>query len=207
MGFVPIQGERRNMNCPKCDTKMIEERNYIVSDWKITSVFSFLLGEKPEWTAQINCYAYLFEQYRFPVKKAFIHAILRDWMVSKSLQDEDYPKCPFITSEIEVWDKEKQFTYIDGRVYIHELAQIIADDHLLNCTPQEKWSKPTTWAVKKVKAKRALRVFHSLEEADNMIQCSEDGLTIEERPGEDVRCERFCYAKNFCCQYRREHPK
>lgn len=180
--------------------------NETIEDYKITSVWSFLLGEKPEWTAQLNLYAYLYEQYGFPVKKAKIHAILRDWSNARLLQDEDYPPCPFITSKIEVWDKEGQETYVKGRIHIHEMSGTFShDDELLPCTPKEKWSKSTTWAVKKVKAKRALRVFDSYEKADEMIQSSEDGLLIEERLGEDVRCERFCYAKPFCHQYKQEH--
>ena len=176
-----------------------------IEDYKVTSAYSFLLGEKPEWTAQLNIYAYLYEQYGFPVKKAFIHAILRDWMQSKGLQNEDYPKCPFITSEIELWNKDEQLSFINKRIYFHERSRMSSDYELVECHPEEKWSRPTTWAVKKVKAKRALRVFDSYEKADGMIQSSGDGLTIEERPGEDVRCERFCNAKDFCCQYKREH--
>ncbi len=193
------------MHCEKCDIEMVEKREYIISDWKITSVYSFLLGEKPEWTAQLNIYAYLYEYYGFPVKKAFIHAILRDWMQSKGLQDEDYPKCPFITSEVELWNKELQSVFIKTKIRVHTLMEEQPDEFLLECVPDEKWSRPTTWAVKKVKAKRALRVFDSYEKADEMIQSSGDGLIIEERPGENVRCERFCNVKDFCHQYKREH--
>lgn len=179
-----------------------------IEDYKITSVYSFLLGEKPEWMAQLNIYAYLYEQYGFPVKKAFIHAILRDWMASKGLQDDDYPKCPFITSEIEVWIIPKQFDYLFQRVEIHTSNEDYQDSMLPLCSPKEKWSKSTTWAVKKKGNKRASRVFGSKDEADNMIDTSEisDKLVIEERPGEDIRCERFCNAKPFCQQYKREHP-
>jgi hypothetical protein len=180
-----------------------------IEDYKITSVWSFLLGEKPEWTAQLNIYAYLYEQFGFPVKKAFIHAILRDWSRSRLLQDEDYPPCPFITSEIEIWDKAIKLGFLMDRIDHHKLNEKFEDYILTPCTPEEKWSKPTTWAVKKKGNKRASRVFESKEEADNMIGTSEisDKLVIEERPGEDIRCERFCYAKEFCHQYKKEHPQ
>lgn len=177
-----------------------------VEDYKITSVWSFLLGEKPEWTAQLNIYAYLYERYGFPVKKAFIHAILRDWSKARLIQDEDYPPCPFITSEIVVWGRDDQAVYLDGRVFFHERSEELADGLLPSCTPKEKWSKPTTWAVKKKGNKRALRVFESEEEAIYFLDKQKGVHELEERPGEDVRCERFCYAKPFCHQYKREHP-
>ncbi len=179
-----------------------------IEDYKITSVYSFLLGEKPEWTAQLNIYAYLYEQYGFPVKKAFIHAILRDWMASRGLQDEDYPKCPFITSEIEVWNKEEQLYFLKNRLEYHCNNEQFRDEMLTPCLPDEKWSKPTTWAVKKVGNKRALRVFNSKPEANEFVEKYDSHkVEIEERPGEDIRCERFCYAKPFCYQYKQEHPQ
>jgi len=179
--------------------------NETIEDYKITSVFSFLLGEKPEWTAQLNIYAYLYEQYGFPVKKALIHAILRDWQASKGFQDEDYPSCPFMTVELPIWDHWTQETFIKNRVFLHEISQDTPDIELLQCTPQEKWSRPTTWAVKKKGNKRALRVFGSKEEADNFQSKYVAPSEMEERPGEDVRCERYCNGQPFCQQYRREH--
>jgi len=181
--------------------------NETIEDYKITSCYSFLLGEKPEWIAQLNIYAYLYEQYGFPVKKAFIHAILRDWMQSKGLQNEDYPKCPFITSEIEVWGKDNQRDYLTERIDLHVGNERLRDEEFMQCTYQEKWSKPTTWAVKKKGNKRASRVFGNKQDAEEMVLDFKGNipLELEERPGEDVRCERFCNAKDFCCQYKREH--
>ncbi len=184
--------------------------NETIEDYKITSCYSFLLGEKPEWISQLNIYAYLYEQYGFPVKKAFIHAILRDWMQSKGLQDEDYPKCPFITSEIEIWSREDQFAYLESRIFFHTKSEIwnCTDELLIPCSSQDKWSRPTTWAVKKKGNKRALRVFENEIGANEFVEKYDSHkVEIEERPGEDVRCERFCNAKDFCCQYKREHGK
>ncbi len=181
--------------------------NETVEDYKITSVWSFLLGEKPEWTAQLNIYAYLYEQYGFPVKKAKIHAILRDWSKTRLLQDENYPSCPFITAKIEVWDKDEQLSFINKRLYFHERSKISPDKELVECDPEEKWSKPTTWAVKKKGNKRATRVFDNKQDAEEMVLDFKGNISleIEERPGEDVRCERFCYVKPFCHQYKKEH--
>ncbi len=181
--------------------------NETIEDYKITSVFSFLLGEKPEWTAQLNIYAYLYGRYGFPVKKAFIRAILRDWIQSKGFQNEDYPECPFMTIELPVWDKWTQETFIKNRIFLHEMSQKAPDNELLQCIPQEKWSKPTTWAVKKKGNKRALRVFKNKEESDDFQGKYVAPSEIEERPGEDVRCERFCNAQPFCHQYKQKYVK
>jgi hypothetical protein len=172
-----------------------------VEDYKVTSVYAFLLGNKPEWEAQLNLYALLYREYGFKVNKLFIHAILRDWMQSKTV-DEDYPQCPFISVEIPLEKPEVVLMYLEGRVMIHQSSARLPDDHLPECTDQERWMRPTTYAVKKKGNKRATKVFDTQKEAENMIAGS-DNLVLEFRPGENVRCERFCDAKNFCFQYKR----
>src|SRR3990167_726063 len=52
----------------------------ILSDYKVTSVYSFLLGDKPEWQAQLNLYVWLYRKHGWEAKGAQIVAILRDWM-------------------------------------------------------------------------------------------------------------------------------
>ena len=53
------------------------------------------------------------------------------------------------------------------------------------------WEKPDTFAVKKKKQKRALRVLNSLEKAEHYIADQPDpsGLSIETRTGARTRCE------------------
>jgi len=168
-----------------------------LSDWKITSVYSFLLGEKPEWTAQIQLYAVLYRKHGFRPVSAHIWAILRDHMASKALQDKDYPQIPFMNVEIPLWPKGKQETYLVERVKLHQEAEHLDDDALPDCTAEERWERPTTYAVIKKGNKRARRVFNDAHEATVEVKPGED---IVKRPGASVRCERFCKAAEFCSQ-------
>jgi len=166
----------------------------IIEDYKVTSVYAFLLGEKPDWERQLNVYAYLWAMNGFDVTGLKIRAILRDWVKSKTFQDEDYPKIPFHTVDIPLWPIEKTASYIQERIVKH-----LAEPE--ECTPEEKWSRPTTYAVIKKGNKRASRVFDVMEEAEAYAK---EGYEIIERQGMDVRCEQYCQVRAFC-PYRRDN--
>jgi hypothetical protein len=159
-----------------------------IEDWKITSVYSFLLGNKIEWEQQLNVYKFLYETHGFPVKKLTINAILRDWQKGKSYE-EGYPPIPFISSPVSVWSLTQCAHYIDNRLAIHSL-EIPAP-----CTPEERWARPTKYAITKDGNKRATKLFDSLEEAEKSLT---KGFHIDERPGSDIRCGSYCSVNKFC---------
>lgn len=173
----------------------------ILTDYKLTSTYSFLLGEKPEWTAQVNMYAALYREHGFEVTAAQIVGVLRDWFKSRAKREPDYPQVGVIVQPIELWSAEKQLEYLTERVRLHQAAVTMTDDELPVCTPEERWTRPDVWAVKKHRAKRALRLFTSSTEAGNYI--IKENLTsatheVEHRPGENVRCSTYCAARPFC---------
>ena len=164
-----------------------------IEDYKVTSVYAFLLGMNPQWTAQLNVYKWLWEEQNYPVKTLKIHAILRDWMQSKALREPDYPPIPFITVDLPVWSHEDTEAYITERLDLH------FDPEIRECTPEEKWARPTTYAVVKKGKKRAKRVLDSWEDAEKWIEENgDDKLNIEVRQGLNVRCESFCPVREFC---------
>ena len=171
-----------------------------ISDWKICSVYSFLLGDKPEWEAQLNLYKFLFAQKGLNVSKLTIHAILRDWQKSKSLQDADYPKIPFMSVDIPIWDSARVATFINKA--ISDLSAEVPRE----CTPEEQWAKPTQYAVQDPKKKRALRVLDSFEDAEKWMKAQPDSakLNIAQRLGSKARCEGYCPVSKHCEQYKRE---
>lgn len=176
-----------------------------VVDWKVTSVFSFLLGGlKPEWEAQVNTYAWLWRMHGFETHRLFIYAILRDWQKSK-IMERDYPKIPFMKIAVPKWDNVKVNHYIRNRVNMHLLAESLPDDKLPPCSLDDQWARPTTYAVMKKGAKRALRVFDNEYDA-NALSENTKGSAVVERLGKRVRCEDYCDAKPFCHQYKAEHP-
>lgn len=170
-----------------------------VSDWKTTSCYSFILGMKDSWTTQLQAYAFLYRSIGFPVTSLKIHAILRDWMKSKAMREPDYPQIPFITVDVPVWSEEKVRQYIDERIRLHFHTPPE------KCSDEERWMRPTTYAVMKGSNKRAARVLDTMEEAEAWIG-DQKGFSIVERQGKDVRCEGYCVVKNYCpyAQNRRE---
>lgn len=175
----------------------------VLTDWKVTSVYSFLLGDKPEWVAQLNAYAWLYRQAGFGIKKIQIVAILRDWTQSKAISP-DYPKAPAMTVDIPLWNQEKTQTWIEERVRLHQEAEALPDEKLPICTPSERWERPTTYAAKKPANKRATRVFGTLAEAEGFAK--ENGLITETRPGQNIRCSRFCMVSKFCTFGKTQQP-
>lgn len=176
----------------------------IIQDWKVTSVYSFLLGDKPEWEAQLNCYAWLFEQNRdkhnVDIKGLQIVGILRDHLKSKA-NDSNYPEVAFLSKDIPLWSKAARQRYVEERVAIHQFAVDAPDDELPECTDEERWARPTTWAVKKKGNKKAARVLTSEAEAVTWI-AGASGFEIEERPGRNIRCAEYCAAAPFCNQWK-----
>ena len=168
-----------------------------IEDWKVTSVYSFLLGMKPEWEAQLNLYRWLWKENGFPVETLKINAILRDWLKSKMLADSNYPRIPFQSLEVNVWDYHSTIKYILNRIVLH--AQKIPQE----CTSEEKWTRPTTYAVMKKGQKRAKRVLNTEKEAEEWIGEQED-LFVEKRKGKNVRCEEYCDVSKFCKYYIKE---
>ena len=177
--------------------------NQEIIDYKCTSVYSFLLGEKKEWVAQINIYRWLYEKLGFPVNKLFIYAILRDWMKSKTYKNEDYPKAPFFVSEIPLWTLEKTEEYIDNSLEEN------SGDNPRQCTAEEKWSEPTRWAVMKIGRKTAIRVLETEEEAKTHKKTllENQKMYIEKREGKNKRCEDYCNVAEFCEQRKIENQE
>lgn len=178
-----------------------------ITDWKVTSVWSFLSGVKPEWQCQLNVYAFLYRQLGFEIKELWINAILRDWQKGKVKADPDYPKIPFQAIRVPLWTEEEQLAYIRQRIALHKNTAVEP------CTESERWRKPTRYAVKKIDGKRATSVQDTEEAAKQYLAVKVkekdwSKYVIETRPGEDVRCKEYCIVAE-CCPFNiyREWPE
>lgn len=169
--------------------------NTEISDFKITSVYSFLLGDKPEWENQLNCYAYLYRKAGFEVNSLKIYAILRDWQSSK-VNDPDYPVIPFKEVSVSLWPIEGQERYILSRLEAHKAENP-------ECSNEERWLRGEKWAVYKKGYKQAFRLFDSLEEAEGLVKTN-NIFEIQHRKGKYNRCEKYCPVANFCEQWAKE---
>lgn len=180
--------------------------NKTVYDFKVTSVWSVLNGVKPEWTIQENLYTHLLRSYKFTVEYLAIIAILRDWSRHQVTKSSNYPSTQAVILPVALWEPEQTEAYLHERVAVHQAAETMTDDELPICTAEERWEKPTTYAVKKRGNKRAQRVLPSMAEAevwarDNMI---DKPFIIEQRPGESVRCRHYCEVSEICGLFQEE---
>lgn len=168
-----------------------------LEDYKVTSVYSFLLGDKPEWEKQLNIYAYMLENDGFKVERARIHAILRDWQKSKSLREPDYPPIPFQTIPINLWSRLEQQDYVIGRINLFcDVDAGVFEP--MPCTDEERWARPTTYAVMKKGRKTAVRVLTTREEAEAKLATLDSNHYIDERKGSHIRCESYCPVRAVC---------
>ena len=163
-------------------------------------------GAKPEWKAQLNIYAFLLEKTGFPVESARVCAMFRDWSKIQALKNPDYPKYQVAILPIVLWDLNETGAYIARRIDAHVKAENLPDDLLPECTPEERWEKPTIYAVKKKGRKSSVRNLTSLKHAQEYIEKNNLDTaihSIEKRIGESTRCEYYCIVKDFCQQYKK----
>lgn len=176
-----------------------------IIDYKVTSVWSFLLGEKPDWTMQLNLYAALYRRHGFPVQKLTISAILRDHIKTKALTDPDYPAIPFMSASVPLWSPERAEAVLLERVRLHQDARA-GPEHVPECTDADRWARAPKWAVMKAGVQRAKAVRDSEADAEAVLASYERGrkpgerFSIEERPGANTRCESYCSVSKWCAQ-------
>ena len=177
----------------------------ILSDYKVTSVWSVVAGIKPENEAQLNTNAYLMIKNGYTPKKLQIVSLIRDWSKHQVKKSSNYPQCQVAVQEAPLWPAEQATEYIYHRVKIHQRAVETPSDELPECTPEERWERPTKYAVMKKGRKSAVRVLDGYEDAEKYIE--DNGLdknhSIDIREGESVRCESYCNVNSFCSQYRK----
>lgn len=191
--FVDVEGWKVG---GKADAYRADAQQIV--DYKVTSVYSFLLGDKPEWEAQLNFYAHLWRQNGFPVKRLTIAAILRDWQRRAAADREDYPNIPFLSVDVDVWPDELAAEKMALAVREHKAARL---GNPRPCRDDERWAKPEKWAAMKRGQKRAVRLLDSEEAAAAFVEEKKPlPLSIQHRPGEQVRCGGYCAARPWCKQ-------
>lgn len=184
------------------DLQEVYEDGIAITDYKVTSAWS-VQQEKIDWHTQLNIYCWLVERVKsVEVKSLQIVAIIRDWNRRDAVNKEGYPKAPIVTVDIPLWEPEEQEALVKARISKHSEASLSVQigHQLPECTAEDMWEKPTTYAVKKVGGVRAKRVFDSRAEAETFLKTVKDH-EIETRPGGRTRCASFCNVSQFCSQY------
>jgi len=179
-----------------------EEKNggVIITDYKFTSAWA-VMNEKPEWEQQLNVYKWLVESVkRKRVDGLRICALIRDF--NRRETKENYPSAPIQMVDIPMWKTVQAETFVRERLDMHREAKVSQDlgYPLPLCSPEERWESGTTYAVRREGRKTAIRVFKSLEEAQQLAQ-TEKGY-VESRIAEPKRCTgNWCSVNQWCDQY------
>ncbi|MGC4008889.1 MAG: hypothetical protein QM805_07860 [Pseudomonas sp.] len=182
-----------------------------IADYKVTSVWSVIYG-KIAWEEQLNCYAHLARKAKgAKIGGLRIVAVCRDWQRRDAETKADYPQTPVVPIDIPLWDEAKAEAYMLARVRMHQEAQMVWDtqEAVVECSDEERWTKPTTWAVVKRGNKRAHKVCATETEAKQVLVAiiasnQSAQFEIQKRPGGRTRCEKYCSVSAFCTQWAME---
>ena len=190
------------------DLQHVTDRGVIVSDYKVTSVWS-VIYDKKEWHKQLNCYAWLVRRAKYlPVKQLRIIAILRDWSRRKAEEGGNYPDSPIQLIDIPLWTDREQDDYVEGRVALHQNADFESetDGDLPLCDAEERWEKPTTYAVKKKNRVRAIKLHNIEDDAVDHAQSLGTDHYVEKRVGDSTRCsQNWCRVNKWCSQWKEQN--
>ena len=187
------------------DVQRLEDDNSItIMDYKFTSVWA-VKNPKLDWERQLNCYAYLVEaNKKVKIKELQIICFLRDWNRNNAKRDMNYPQQQIVVVPIKLWDFEERSKYVADRVRTHQeaLQDYMNGKDMAECTFEEMWKRKDTYAVKKKKNKRALKVFEIETDAKEFAKEKGEEYEVEFREGVAVRCEdNYCKVNQWCPQY------
>lgn len=173
----------------------------VLSDYKLTSAWSVIGKVKADWVNQLNLLAHLVREEGLAVGHLEIVAILRDWSRSSAQKSDDYPERNVVVVPVPLWGNEKCEAYLQERVSLHVTAR---EGVYPECTPEERWERPSVWAIKKAGRKSAIKggLHDTQESAEKHLAELGAGHSIEYRQGRSVRCsDGHCPVKNWCKQY------
>lgn len=178
----------------------------MLGDYKVTTVYKYLLGDNEHYRFQLLTYAYLLRKNGFPCKGGRIYQIFRDWQRSKAKFDKSYPQKPVNVITFRFYDKD--FAYIENEIQ-QRLANIhkyedFADDEIPICSKENRWATDDKFAVMKKGRKSAMRVLSSKEEAEEWMK-NNGGEFIQERPAESRKCVDYCSCCEFCNFWRENY--
>ncbi|MES2367168.1 MAG: hypothetical protein V4563_14925 [Pseudomonadota bacterium] len=171
----------------------------ILTDYKLTSVWSCKDGLKPEWEQQLNALRLLASMNGHKIEKAQIVAIYRDWSKLEARRSADYPRHQVQVFDVPLWNLLDAMKWLDERVQVHQAAQSALEKNLPECTASERWEKPTKYALMKTGRERAVRLYDDRTQAVLAAE-GNSALRVEERPGSQTRCESYCNARPWCSQ-------
>jgi hypothetical protein len=160
----------------------------VLQDYKVVTVHKFKDGGVPlEYEQQLNIYAEILRQHGHPVKKMQIVGILRDWSKLEARRDENYPQSQVVVRNVPMWHPEDTQRFIRERVVLHQQARV----KLPECSPEERWARPTKYAVMKEGGVRAVKLYDNEADAKAHAATNEKLLRVDFDQGNQYVARRI----------------
>lgn len=171
-------------------------------DYKTCASWKVIYKDFDDWRRQGKAYLWLWwnETGKLWHKARFI-ALIKDWSPTEAKRDSNYPQSPIVPIRFEYSDAEIFGVPEEWTEKIIEVLQKLVSQDFGCCSAEERWAKPTQWALMKEGRKTALKLYDN--EADAIEAKGDDPkLYVEKRKGRDVKCESYCVAgKCGLCPY------
>lgn len=183
---------------------LYDMKSAVITDYKTASVWKYIYKSYDDWRKQGLTYAWLLKNSGLEVDKCRFVAMFRDWSATEAERKPDYPQSQVFVYEFEVLDKDlaEIESFIRAKVDAVSKAETKEDDDIEPCSAEERWERPSTYAVMKEGRKTAVRVFEDKAEADKMASDNGKGFSVVERKGKAARCEGYCLCREFCSYWK-----
>ena len=194
----------------QCD--LYDAVNFELVDWKTASVYKIIRKDFGDWKKQGLIYAWLLVKKGHFVKKLKFHALLKDWTARDrriaKMKGDFYPDAQIYTWEYEVTAQDLRDieTFIRDKFDSLILDELLSDDQLPDCGPEDTWYTGDKYAVYGKSKVKAMRVLDTEQEAKDYME-HKGGTHIEFRPGEHRKCQDYCQCCKFCKYYQERKAK
>lgn len=182
-----------------------DQNDPLVEDYKTCKAFAVMFPDTAKrWREQLACYCALLDTKGIKVRNGRVLAFLKDWSPAEAVRrGADYPEKPVVVFRWKYSDKEINAALADMVDKVQNIKSLenTADDELPMCTPEERWTEPTKYAITKIGNQKAAKVCDTMEEALELIKTSDRykyGCEIVAREGRNVKCHSYCKAAKFC---------
>lgn len=208
---LPLDGGGAVTGTADLFTPASTDKPAVVEDYKTCKAYGVIYPELPEkWRKQILSYCALLDTRGVYVRKGRVVAFIKDWTPRDAYikKSSDYPQSPCVTLEWNYTDSEVQQSINDMKARAIEFRgnEQLPDSELPLCTTEERWEKPTVYAIKKPEHKRSTKNCDNKAEAEQVLATDPKfkgkGYIIDERIGESTKCRDYCRAKEFCEFYK-----
>lgn len=178
----------------------------IIFDYKTATTWKYKFADYSDWKFQGLVYAWLLKQQGLEVNECRFVMMFKDFSKTKAKTESGYPQKPVYVYKFDVTpsDLEMIEKKIVAKVQELEACENLPDDKLPVCSDEERWAKPSKFAVMKTGRKTAVKLCDDKETAEKYIEAVGGDLYIEERKGTDGKCDGYCSCCEFC-SYWQEH--